>query len=383
MHLADYILENIDPLLGEWEKFARTIGVVTSEMNQEQLRDHAAKMLVHIAHDMQGKQTEPERQAKSEGRRVLLTSAPPQSVSEYHARDRQASGFTLMEMVSEYRALRASVIRLWTSHMGEVIDREALDQLTRFNEAIDELQTDSIEHFTNSLDQSRDLLLAVLGHDLRDPLSVIVTYATVLERLDLGSHARPAVERLLGTATRMKFMVRDLLDFATARLGQELNIMRSPMDMTEACRRTADEIETFHPGSTFRIQTEGNVPGEWDRTRISQMLSNLFGNAAQHGSPGTPIDVLLGGDEKEVSIAIHNEGEPIPPSELKKIFEPMVRGSRQNATPLSVGLGLFIASAVARAHKGTISVESSAAAGTTFTVVLPRVAPSLAHPLPG
>src|SRR5688572_25282143 len=144
-------------------------------MNQEQLRDEAERILRHVAHDMNLEQTADEQQAKSEGRRVRVAARDEKDASEVHSTDRQTSGFTLMEMVSEFRALRASVIRLWTKDMPDGALPEHLYQLTRFNEALDEFQTDSILHFTKKLDHSRDLVLAVLGHDLRDPLGVIVT----------------------------------------------------------------------------------------------------------------------------------------------------------------------------------------------------------------
>ena len=378
VHLADFILENMEPILAEWEAFARTILPVTSGMTREQLRNEAEGILRHIAHDMKLEQTGDEQQAKSEGRRVRAASHGGNgSVAEVHATDRQISGFTLLELVSEYRALRASVIRLWTKGMPDGADPEGLYQLTRFNEALDEFQTDSIIHFTKRLEHSRDLVLAVLGHDLRDPLGVIVTCATLLTRLDrFDDTARTAVGRLFSTATRMRLMVSDLLDFARARLGAVMPLTRAPMDISEACRQAIDEVETLHPRSTMSMRANGPLEGEWDPLRISQLLTNLLVNAVQHGAPETPVDIILGGSEDEVSITVRNDGEPIPANQLQTIFEPMVKGSREKATPSSVGLGLYIAREVVRAHGGRIKAQSSAETGTTFTVLLPRTAPS-------
>ncbi len=378
MHLADFISENIEPILTEWEAFARTILPVTSGMTQEQLRDEAERILRHIAADMKLDQTDEEQQAKSEGRRVrVATDGGNGSAAAVHSADRQTSGFTLFELVSEYRALRASVIRLWMKEMPDGASPDSLYQLTRFNEALDEFQSDSITHFTKKLDHSRDLVLAVLGHDLRDPLGVIVTYATYLTRLDhFDDNARTAVGRLFTTATRMRLMVSDLLDFARARLGAVIPITREPMNLTEACRRAIDEVETLYPRSTLLMHTNGPLEGEWDPGRISQLLTNLLVNAVQHGSPEKPVDIILSGDENEASIAVRNEGEPIPATEIRRIFEPMVKGSRERATPSSIGLGLYIAREVVRAHGGRIKAQSSAETGTTFTVELPRRAPS-------
>jgi signal transduction histidine kinase len=195
VHLADFILENIEPILAEWEAFARTILPVTAGMTQEQLRDEAARILRDVARDMKLDQTGGEQQAKSEGRRVRVLSRDG-SAAEAHSTDRQDSGFTLIELVSEYRALRASVIRLWTKGMPDGAGPESLYQLTRFNEALDEFQADSILHFTKNLEQSRELVLAVLGHDLRDPLAVIVTYATLLARLESWPRSSEQLHRV-------------------------------------------------------------------------------------------------------------------------------------------------------------------------------------------
>jgi signal transduction histidine kinase len=170
----------------------------------------------------------------------------------------------------------------------------------------------------------------------------------------------------------MRLMVLDLLDFARARLGVVMPITRAPMDISEACRRAIDEIETLHPQSKLFMHANGPLKGEWDPVRISQLLTNLLVNAIQHGSPQKPVDIVLSGSEDEVSITVHNEGEPIPAHELHQIFEPMVKGSRKHATPASIGLGLYIAREVVRAHGGRIYVKSSAETGTAFTALLPR-----------
>ena len=376
MHLANFILENLEPILAEWEAFARTILPATSGMTQPQLRDEAERILRHIAHDMILEQTGEEQKTKSEGRRVRAPFPGANgSAAEVHSTDRQIAGFTLLELVSEYRALRASVIRLWTNDMKDGPQPEHLYQLTRFNEALDEFQTDSIVHFTKNLDHSRDLVLAMLGHDLRDPLGVIVTYATLLTRLDrFDENARLAADRLFTTATRMRLMVSDLLDFARARLGAVMPITRARMDIGEACRRAVDEIETLHPRSSLSMHANGPLEGDWDPVRISQLLTNLLVNAVQHGSPEAPVDIVLTGSRDDVSITVRNDGEPIPANELQRIFEPMVRGSRETGARTSMGLGLYIAREVVRAHGGRITAQSSAEIGTTFTVQLPRAA---------
>ncbi len=138
-----------------------------------------------------------------------------------------------------------------------------------------------------------------------------------------------------------------------------------------------DEIAAAHPQRTLEVDARGEQRGEWDCARITQALTNLIGNALEHGSEKTTVRVDIGGDDEEVTIAIHNRGPAIPPDRLDGIFNPMkareATGSTAAGGPSgSLGLGLYIAERIVNAHNGTIEVESSDARGTTFTIHLPR-----------
>jgi signal transduction histidine kinase len=374
MRLAEFILQNPEPILAGWEKFARTILPATRNMSQDQLRDHARAMLTTIARDMETAQSAAEQEQKSQGRRAR-GAQEKDTPAEDHAGDRLDSEFTLDELVSEYRALRASVVRLWTQNMVKA-DRSNLDELTRFNEAIDEALAESVARFTSRVERARDLLLGALGHDLRTPLSAVLHSAQFLlhaESLE-GSHVK-AVSRIVDSGTRMERMVADLLDFACTRLGRQLPILLRPMDIGAACRGTIEEIGAFYPERKFLFESTGELSGCWDMGRIGQMLSNLVGNAVEHGFAYGPILVRADGSEQDVLISVHNEGPAIPEDEQRQIFEPFQRGkadARPARTGQSLGLGLYIACEIAKAHHGTIEVISSDQAGTTFVVRLPR-----------
>jgi len=375
VRLADFIAANREPILAEWEAFARTCTPASGAMDIVALRDHAGEMLGVIVADLRTPQGAAAQAEKSRGNAPDETDAP--TAAEEHGAGRAESGFTVEQMVSEYRALRASVIRLWTAARGELGPAD-LDDLTRFNEAIDQSLAESISRYTEDLDESKDMFLAILGHDLRTPLSAIATSAKFI----LGTQAPPEpsltlVSRIVRSATRMHAMVGDLLDFTRSRLGGGIPITRAPMSMARVAREVADEIAAAHPLRPPRVEASGEQWGEWDCARISQVLANLMGNAVEHGSERTPVRVVVGGDDREVTIAIHNRGPAIPSGRLDGIFNPMkardARGSTAADGPSgSLGLGLYIAERIVHAHQGRIGVESSEAHGTTFTVHLPR-----------
>jgi signal transduction histidine kinase len=180
MRLADFILSNTEPILQEWEAFARGIAP-GAKMDNLALRDHADAILLATVHDMKTSQSASQRAAKARGR-PLDDGVALNGASELHAVGRLGSGFDLMEVVSEYRALRASVLELWRDSAPEAHERDVED-LTRFNESIDQSLTKAVSSYTKRVDQSRDLFLAILSHDLRNPLNSIAMSAALLPQL--------------------------------------------------------------------------------------------------------------------------------------------------------------------------------------------------------
>jgi signal transduction histidine kinase len=373
VRLADFILNDLDSILSEWETFARSIwpGVAVDPLT---LRDHAADILRATAHDMKSAQTRTQQSDKSKG--AGTATGRLDGASEIHAVGRAKSGFDLTAVVAEYRALRASVVRLWQDSAPHP-DRRDLDDLTRFNESIDQSLTEAVRSFTEHLDHSRQMFLAVLGHDLRNPLNSISLAAQLLalsKRLDPSSIA--TASQISASAGAMSTMISDLLDFTGTGLGGPMPLSPAPMDLKTLAEEVVNEMRTAHPDRELHVHATSSLTGTWDRGRLRQVLSNLIGNAIYHGAVTSSVDLSVREDGDSVVADVHNEGFPIPPDALGTIFEPLVRGPSTNAArprqPGSLGLGLYIARAVAIAHSGTLSVLSSAAAGTTFTLRLPR-----------
>jgi len=374
MRLSEFIMANREPILAEWEAFARTLGPASKGMNIRALRDHANEMLTTIAKDLATPQDTQEQSDKSKGNAPALAHT---TAAQRHGTERAESGFTVEQMMSEYRALRATVIRLWTKDQQQIGVTE-LEDLTRFNEAIDQAIAESIAKFSGDLDRSKETFLAILGHDLRSPLSTVITSAKFM--LELGELAEPNLtltSRIVSSATRMEHLIGDLLDFTRSRLGGGIPITRAPLNMNKVVHDVVDEIVAAHPGRSVNVDARGSQQGEWDGARVSQVVANLVGNALEHGSERGEVSVRVGGDEKEVTIAVHNRGDAIPPEQLASIFNPMKGGDGSGTTATqksrgNLGLGLYIADRIVNAHQGTIDVASSPSDGTTFTVHMPR-----------
>ncbi|HEX9936226.1 MAG TPA: histidine kinase dimerization/phospho-acceptor domain-containing protein, partial [Longimicrobium sp.] len=261
--LAEFIGENGEAILAEWEAFARTCTPAAGAMDIVALRDHASEMLTVIATDLETPQDGRAQAEKSKGKAPAENGSAP-TAAEEHGAGRAESGFTIEQMVSEYRALRASVIRLWTRSRGELAPGD-LEDLTRFNEAVDQSLAESVTRYTQELDESKEMFLAILGHDLRTPLGAVLTSARFM--LDTGELAEPHLtltQRIASSSTRMVNMVGALLDFTRSRLGGGIPIERAPMNMGKAVHDVVDEIAAAHPSRTIEIDARGELQGEWD-----------------------------------------------------------------------------------------------------------------------
>lgn len=343
------------------------------------LADHASEMLTVIAADLDTAQGRVEQAEKSKGRAPVEEGARLTAAGE-HGAGRAESGFTVEQMVAEFRALRASVIRLWTKSEGK-LGPEHIEDLTRFNEAIDQSLAESVTVYTSELDESKEIFLAILGHDLRSPLSAVMMSAEFM--LETGELVEPHLtltKRVGSSAKRMQHMIGDLLDFTRSRLGGGIPIVRAPMSMEKVVHDVVGEICAANPSRTINIDARGGAQGDWDCARITQALTNLIGNAIEHGADGTPVSVNVDSDDDEVIVSVHNRGTAITPEQLNGIFGSMKSRKQPGSAATTgaygnLGLGLYIAERIVHAHNGRISVDSTDQAGTTFKVRLPRATP--------
>jgi PAS domain S-box-containing protein len=222
-------------------------------------------------------------------------------------------------------------------------------------------------------DEFQKLAAGVIAHDLRSPLSAIKLASQLIEREPLPASAVNKVHVVVRTVDRMVKMGERLLLYSQAEFGGGLPLERGFTDLEQICYDTIGDVQTSHPGAQIRFKAEGDCRGIWDRTRLAEVASNLVGNAVKHGEAGQPIYVLATDEGAEVVLRVRNLGQPIPAESIPTIFEPFHHGrNHRGSGDDSFGLGLYIVREIVNAHGGTVEVSSSAAAGTTFIVRLPR-----------
>ncbi|MFA0999366.1 MULTISPECIES: sensor histidine kinase [Pseudomonas syringae group] len=372
MRLADFIVENIEPILQAWEDFARTIETQGSSLDTEALRDHAEQMLQAIVVDLRTKQTGSEQIAKSHGRAPL---GKQETAAETHAVTRLMSGFTIDQMVSEYRALRTSVLGQWLTGIKSGGSFN-VDDMTRFHEAIDQALAESIASYSRAVEASRSVFLGILGHDLRTPLGAILLGADSMRRsTEIGTRNAKVATQIYTSVTRASQIVGDLLDLTRCQMGPGIPIKKVELDLSPLCERIIDEIRVFHPDTNVSLEAIDPVVGKFDGSRMEQVFSNIISNAVQHGDNKTPIRVGLVISGSCAVFTVHNSGGPIPEDVIPFIFNPMGRFSQRSVVEHppteGLGLGLFIASEIITSHQGSIDVISNSEEGTTFVVKVP------------
>jgi signal transduction histidine kinase len=371
MRLSEFIERNVEAIVSEWEAFARaTIGPAQT-MSRLALRDHAAQILRAIAKDLRTPQTETDRQLKSQG---LAPPMESETSAATHGVLRQIVGFDLVELAAEYRAVRATVLRLWKAQ-SKTFSADAIEEVSRFNEAVDQALAESIASYSDRVANSRDTFLAVLGHDLRSPLAAVTSALNLLGKPQLELEKREQILRMAKrSAASMAQMITDLLEYTRTRLGRGIEIVPTDGDFAALCREVFEEVQAAHPDREFIAQVPPTCTARFDAPRMRQVLSNLFSNAVQYGDPASPIVLTLAQEDSDTTFAIRNQGKPIAPDALQVIFDPLVQipaadGDNTRLTT-SLGLGLYIVHEIVMAHGAAISVSSSEVEGTEFKVRL-------------
>lgn len=372
MRLSRFILQNMEEILIHWEDFARTMVPPSETMSAHDLRDHAREILAGIAAEMDMAQSEPEREAKSK------TPVGPDEASTSageHGRLRQNVGFDLPQLGAEYRALRASVLRLWATTV-DTPDATVVEDVMRFNEGIDQSLARAMTTYSSEVASSRDTFLAVLGHDLRNPLGALNSCVTLLSLTKDEAKRRRALAIAASSISTITAMISDLLEYTRSRLGKGVEVLAQPGDIAVLCREVLEEVRMVYPSRVIDTQITMQARAIFDAPRMRQVVTNLLGNAMQHGDSDKPVGLVLEQQRETIKLVVSNHGTPIPEDALQVIFNPLVQIKTAVTEPherpsTSLGLGLYIAREIVMKHGGTIHVTSTAQNGTAFTVHLP------------
>ena len=375
MRFSVFIKENLSAIVADWEAFAKKLPAGRT-MSALALRDHSREILLAIAQDMELQQTDRERAEDAQD--IIATEESTTSAAAEHGALRQMAGFDLVQLFAEFRAMRASVMAFWQRSDAAQPGASSIEEITRFNEGMDKALAQSVQRYSSEVGASRDMFLAVLGHDLRGPLSGIDMSAMLLAKPDLADAARQQASARIKRASRdMKRLITDLLEYTRTRLGAGIPIEQSACDLGPVCEASLEDIRAGNPEQQFVQQLSGDLTVLADAGRMQQALSNLLSNAVQHGNRQSPVTLTADGEVDAVFLRVTNSGDPIPADALQVIFEPLVQAPNANSeaherSKTSLGLGLFIVREIVLAHGGTVVVESSAESGTMFTIRLPR-----------
>jgi PAS domain S-box-containing protein len=223
----------------------------------------------------------------------------------------------------------------------------------------------------------QERFVAILGHDLRNPLAAIIMGSAVLQQQASDPLTLRVLNRMIRSSRRMARMIDQILDLTRSRLAGGLVMNMAPMDLQTTLLGIVEELRTAHPSRSVNLYCLPLL-GSWDRDRLEQVFSNLVSNAILHGDPGSQVTVTAEENGNHIRVSVHNQGLPIPEDVRLRLFDPFRRGERDSRTSRTagLGLGLYITQEVVRAHGGYIDVQSTRDEGTTFSINLPSSVPS-------
>jgi signal transduction histidine kinase/ActR/RegA family two-component response regulator len=400
MRLPDFIDANIEPVLAEWEAFARSIWPrIPGELfvDPATLRDHAQEILRATVSDMRADQTAEQQSEKSKGKSDTgNSSAPVMNASEAHGLGRVESGFELAAVVAEFRALRASVLRLWRESDPKP-DLRDIDDVTRFNECIDQSLTESVRSYTEKVEQDReailsseqaarmdaekanrakDMFLATLSHELRTPLNAIVGWVSVF-RMGGCSEANLAeglavIER--NTQAQVQ-LIEDVLDVSRIVSGK-LRLEISECDLISTINAGVEAVRPAAEARDISLDVQLDPAARsasCDAVRIQQVVWNLLSNAIKFTPKGGMVRVTLDREQSGLRISVSDNGQGISPELLPYIFERFRQADNSTRRAYGgLGLGLSIVKHLVEMHGGTAEAQSAGEGhGATFTIRLP------------
>lgn len=376
MGLADFIISELEPILQEWESFARTLTPAALVMTGNQLRNHAEMMLKSIANDLRTPQSPEQQIKKSHG----LEDEEKQDAD--HGTGRWKSNFSVEQLVSEYRALRSSVLRLWGQAHSYASTTDVQD-IIRFNEAIDQLLAVSVSSFAaakrkaDEQEKNRNEFLAMLAHELRNPLSPITTASALLKKAKGNEKIiENAADVIARQAAHMARLVDDLLDVSRVTRGL-IEVQLRAVDIRQAIDEAVEQVTPEIQARRHQLDVAGPpypTAVQADKKRLVQIVTNLLANAAKYTPEGGHVKLETTVHESEVVIAVKDNGVGMSPEFISHAFELFAQAERTpDRKSGGLGLGLALVKNLVELHGGKVVCSSAGPGhGSHFVVTLPR-----------
>lgn len=377
MQLSKFITEEIDLLSKDFAEFAQTHLDGVADLSQEELHDHILRILTYIAADMGEKQTQEEQDVKSKGDKPMPKG---DSVAQTHGDQRLDIGLSIVDLAREYRALRANILKEWAKRRADEPDEQDFHDMVRFNEAIDEIQIEALTRFHSRMqkyektDEQKNEFIAVLGHELRNPLSAISGAVEIIKiKPDKMAGMLEVLEK---SVRRIALLLDDMLDLnrishGTIKLKKEIYDLRETIklagrDIAEAVKEKEQRLKIDVPKEPLCVKA--------DPVRMEQVIVNLLTNARKYTQKGGSIELVAGQEGDNVVMTVQDNGMGIPPDKLEEIFEPFSRIKHKFGTAGGLGIGLALVKQLVEQHCGEVRAHSEGEnKGATFTVTLPLI----------
>jgi signal transduction histidine kinase len=352
--VSDFIRSQQARIADLWEVEVRRDLPALRTLSRPVLRDHMHEFLDGLADWIDG--------------RTEIAEVAFSHLAEGHALQRLGYGVGLETLTREYSKLRVVLLR-------ELLALPPTDDLredmVRLHEGMDRAINEAMHRYATRREEVRERFVAILGHDLRDPLSTVIISANMLAaNPSLKPEHRVVASRIVRACDRMQRMINDVLDFARGHLGNGIPANPTLNDMGEICRAAADEIGAGNPQREIVVDVQGDLRGAFDRDRVHQALTNLLSNAVQHGEGKIEVRAFETDDHRAIVTEVTSHGEVIPDDLRARLFDPFAHADVAGPHR-GLGLGLFIVQQIALAHGGICEVQSTEA-GTTFSIRWPR-----------
>lgn len=349
--LGTYIIDNADRIVAAWQ----TAVAPQALLMQEQAKPFVMALAGEVAAD-----------------------AADATVAAVRAALRAVPHFDIEAMHAQLCSLRSAVTTMWLD--GEApLTADSFRELQRLHAAIDRAVGEAIARHALQIERSRSLFLGMLGHDLRTPLGAIALACQYLERPEIPPERRlEAIGRVARSAAAMEGMIRDMLDFARARLGKEMPVAATPGDIGAVCRHALEEACDAHPRCDFRFDIDRGLQADMDAGRMRKVVVNLLNNAAKNGARGMPVLCAARRDGETVRVRVRHCGPVLTAAAMQALFDPIAQlavadADAEGNPPANLGLDLFIAREIVRAHGGEMTVTCGDGDQTEIAFTLPSL----------
>ncbi|MBW4681319.1 MAG: HAMP domain-containing histidine kinase [Microcoleus vaginatus WJT46-NPBG5] len=358
---SDRLKQNAEKIMGMWEKRARDEVSASTHQDSLVLQDSLPLYLNQLVDELSN--------------RILRTSAritadevESTRIGKLHGHERAGyADYSMSHLIFEYHILRQVIFQVLEEEAPlEVQDRDIIIG------SIEQAVNDAATQFSETLRDIQELFMVTLTHDLRGPLNVVKMGAHLtLRRLERGDTHIDVATRMISAVNRLDSMIQNLLDASRLRAGQSLKMEFEECDLEVLVQEVVEDL-SFAYGERFVIVCDAEIRIYCSCKELRRVIENLAINAVKYGAPSRPITLTLQPTERQISLTIHNEGEPITLDAQSILFQ-QFRRTIAAEEQTGWGLGLFLAKSITEAHQGTLEVESGEGKGTSFIIKLPKV----------